>query len=359
MKLSILLFILMFSEGVLSADPSSSVSSKGDRSKGNSISSDLSREKNMSLIDSYTNSEIKAIENISTKIFSKSKAKQFSFSNNLPASVLITPFITAIERGELDVHNKLAISFFRQCALYTSAPPTPNAVYYGLNQVPKKHRWVEPLHKAPFKFVKGLPAHPSTAQPIAEILGVRSASIYNASFCYAFYGEFLKNVVEEMASYSIYSESKRGFYNNYVLNDLNHLVASSIIKLLDNKSIVDFAKQTARIAENTGCSLPSLQGLQDNNLSWRCGGLSFDSNSNQMDLSGTTLLGDNTFGGVTAVFSQIDSVALAQDLLKANASSTVKSKDTSKAKSISLAKKITKIAGVSSDKSRSGSAGTN
>lgn len=322
------------------------MTSGADQKKTTENTQEVTREKAINLERSTSDRTADAIEKIKARTFSTDYLKQYTSRADTQAAVLLTPFVTALERGELDIGKHKVVDLFRRCGLYTYPHPIPSALF--LQSGPFNFRSVYGTPGVALEVPPGTPLHVSVSgeklyeyHPDMEKKPQRFAPASEALRCYMGYSYVMSEAIKEMAAESIGTKPQaNGSAQAYfVMESLEWLAARALGAVIaDPRTIINIDEMTKQTLAGS-CMLPTIAALNQGNFLWSCGGVDIDPNKGMAKQSGTPYFGDNTFMGVSAVFAQVDSVALTNGLSRADMERYSKVSELAQAKSTRLSKR--------------------
>lgn len=340
----IMILLLLIAAPVWAADPD--VTSGADQKKTTENTQEVTREKNISLERSASDKTADAIEKIKQRTFSTDYLKEYTSRADTQGAVVLIPFITALERGELDIGKHKVVDLFRRCGLYTYPHPIPSALFLSKGSFNFKNLYGTPgviTEVAP-----GTPLHISVSgadlykyDPEMERKPQRFAPASEALRCYMGYGYVMSETIKEMAAESIGTkpQTNGSAQTFFVMESLEKLAARALVAVIaDPKTITTIDEMTKQKLAGS-CMLPTIAALNQGNFLWSCGGIEIDPTTGMAKQSGTPYFGDNTFLGVSAVFAQVDSVALTNGLSRADMERYSKVNELAQAKSTRLSKR--------------------
>lgn len=353
-RIAILLWTLL-AYGAHGAEPT--VSTDTGRNKTTEDSTQISREKAIDLQRSSADREAKALESIKARTFSTDYLSQYTSRADTQAAIVFEPIVSAIERGEVDMGNNKVADLFRRCGLYSYPHPAVTALFLERNggyQNRVKNYGVPGVYvDAP----PSMPLHVSVSgqslyqyHPEMENKPQRFAPPSEAMRCYIGYSYVLSETIKEMASQAIgqkkpnKGESAQSYF---VLDSLEQLASRALVSVIADPVVIESIEQRTEQVLDGGCMLPTLAALNSGNFVWSCGGVDVDPSKGLAKRSGTPYFGENTFMGVSAMFAQVDAVALSQGISQSDMKRYSKVKETAKGKSTRLSKRRSQGSGTS------------
>ena len=359
LKLAVVMVVfLSLSLVVESAEPT--VKNDANRSKTTEKNKALNREKAIDIQQMQSNRKAKAVDEITSRVFSNEVLNQFTIRRDTQASVVLVPLVAAIERGEVNMGNNPISNTIQRCGLYSYPHPSPAYMFtrkeqivayqYGIaKQVPVPGT---PTHIAVtgnllYKYMEVMDSKPQRFSPASE-----------AVKCYITYGVLMAESIKEMVGLSVgEKQSPRKAKTYFLADNVEQVAARSLMAVIADPLTNQTVNQTTENILAGGCMLPTLVAINSGDFTWACGGIDFNPAVGMAKRSGTPYFGENTFMGVSASFSQVDALAMVNNMSNSDISrvSTIKEKGDSS--STRMSKRLALVNNSSSKKDRSSGSG--
>jgi len=172
-----------------------------------------------------------------------------------------------------------------------------------------------------------------------EMFDYRFFPPLDATGCILFYADFIHEFISTLDT------GKLGAFNNRVDNTRTLYVSSDLLKLINADVISNFSKtwrlgitsELCTSLQRATCKVPNATGWFGGNHRYSCGSLSVDSDSNVATMPGLTVLGNNSFWGLSVKLVRVDVNRLASASGKSHESieDVLDSKSTSRSSTLS------------------------
>lgn len=365
----IVLMLALVAASVQASDPT--VSTDTGRSKTSEKSQQISREKAIDLENSSSDRTAKAVENLKSRTFNTEFLNQYTSRSDTQAAILFEPLVSAIERGEVNMGTNKVADLFRRCGLYSYPHPVASSLFirpmsgvklrigsmetnvgvnpaknYGVAHTSLETPAGAPLHVAIsdqslYRYSQEMENKPQRFAPPSE-----------AMRCYMGYSYVLSETIKEIANQAIGRKkpnAKKGEKSQtfFLIESLEAMAAKALVAVISDPTTLDQVDNKTKQIVDGGCVLPTLAALNSGNFVWSCGGVDIDPSKGIAKRSGTPYFGENTFMGVSALFAQVDAVAMSSGLSQSDVERNSKVKELAKAKSTRLSKRKGQSSGIS------------
>jgi len=327
-----IIVLCLFSNGVLAADPT--VNTDTGKKKTTQKIQQVTREKSIDLEKSKSDRSLDEIEKLKSRSFNTDYLQQYTNRAETQAVMLFEPLVTAIERGNVKTGDNKVADIIRRCGLYSYPHPTATSLFIlpvngailhiGNSQT---NVGVDPIHNygGSAVTVQTPPGYPLYVTIKGEGLykyheamekkPQRFAPPSEALRCYIAYGYVLSETIKEMAGEAVgvkkLDPAKGKVADTYfLLESLEAVAGKALVAVMtDPTTLTKINFYTEQLLEG-GCVLPTLAALNVGKFSWSCGGIDVDPSTGLAKRNGTPYFGENTFMGTSAVFAQVDALAM-------------------------------------------------
>jgi len=353
-----LAFMVLTALPILAAEPT--VNTGTGRDKTTDKKGELSRERAIDLSKTRTNTDTDAVEKIHSRMFASELLSQYTNKTDTQGIMLLRPFVAALELGQADFGVHPVADTFRRCGLFSYMPPLVSATPHSVSRPGLAISAAPGSAKRIAVFGNALDNINQDGRYVADSqeLTRRFASPRAAVQCYMTYAYILSEATKEMASQAVGEKRNPKGASVYFLADaLDRTAARALVAVIADPTTPEKITRLVESNLQAGCMLPTVAAHEGGDFSWSCGSLEVDPDLNTVKAGGVIYFGENTFLGVSALFSQVDAVALTSNLSDADIQRKSKAKEIASASEARLSKHRALTSGTTSTRKTTAESG--